>query len=362
MYGLTSRESLAKRQLKWVRDVDESVRSNPAQRSIHRDPPPNPIRDKTSIISLMSDPFFMSSEPDTIPIPESSSSSDQSTHRSNQALASKQHSMVRKSSSSKSSPFSSHFMNVIPDDANEELEMLYNMITDLKRNYDELKQDYISLRRIVDQTSSFSDRLISLETVSPKPEIISNFNNRILNLERSMSELSSRSAIPPKSPPRPDPRAGVANSSDFSLIPTSDVKVTSSSTPLELIKQVRHGRREFLPYYIKEDYAGRDNLTILDGVHFDMIVEIIGHYNEPPIIYPFGDSTDLPNFTPFTMELQFQDADMLLNGSAYGSFKRNKNGIYTIEIIELNSDGEASGIENYTLPLTLRCKMDLFLE
>ena len=325
MYGLPSRESLSKRQAKWIRDVDESVRSNPAQRAINREPVANPIRDKTSIISLMADPSF-----DVEPDPVLKSNEDSG---SKQSLASKQNPMLRRTSG-----FTSHFMNILPDVGNLELETLHAMILELKKNYEKLRQDHVALQKLVED-GPLSGRI---QDRGPSEDSISRLSKRVEEMERV---VATRSTI---------------NSSDFSLLPS--VQVTPNSTPLESLAQARHGRREFLPYYIKEDYAGRDNLTTLNGVHMDLVVEILGHYPDSPIIYPFGESTDLPNFAPFTMELDFKDADDALNGTAYGAFKREQTGIYTIEIVELHSDGEASGIEKYTLPLTLRCKMDLYLE
>jgi hypothetical protein len=234
------------------------------------------------------------------------------------------------------------------------------MIAELKRGYEELKQKYKTLRQKMYEPKEQSKRIKILDQQMKSKskesmDLISDLSSRMDTIERSISELSSLSIR------RPAECSMMVNSSDFSHIPAPELRVAANSTSYDLISQVRNGKQEFLPYYIKEDYAGRDNLTVLDGNQLDLVVEIIGHYNESPIIYPFGDAIDLPSFSPMTIELSFHDADRSLNGTAYGSFKRDKSGIYQIEILELQSDGDASGIEAYTLPLTMRCQTTLYL-
>jgi len=329
MYGLTSRESLSKRQSRWVRDVDENVRSNPAQNALNREIPHNPIINKPSLITTMME--------QTVP-------------------------PVRDSLSSRKS------------NSDEQLELLHNLYDDLKQKYTELKREHESFshklsnnseltKRVdkIEQTviSDVSNRIHQLETEDGNITIrlqhlersfftpqntgdITSLINRVVSLERSLSELSKHS--------QSDIR--ISQSSEFSALTEPDMSISDKKPKI----------KEFVPYFIKEDYASRDNLTKLDGLSFKMVVELLGFYSEIPIIYPFGTDQDLPRFAELILEMSFRDADKVMNGTAYGTFKCGKNNIYTIQLTELYSDGNASGIEKYTLPLTFTCETELIYE
>ena len=116
----------------------------------------------------------------------------------------------------------------------------------------------------------------------------------------------------------------------------------------------------YYPFFIKEEYSGRDNKTKLNKNYLEMLVEIIGFYHEPPLIFPFGSETKLPAFKEMTIEMEIKDAEDSMNGTMFGILKRRKDGVYFIKMTELyTQDGEASSIEKYTLPLTLTCSIYL---
>jgi hypothetical protein len=367
MYGLTSRESLSKRQSRWVREADESVRSNPAQNAFARDVPSNPLRDKRSIITAM-----------TSSSNQKSSVYDDIEHHNNDP---------RKS-------FNSHLMDQDRKQSDyvslDDIETIQSLYEEVKQKCSKLELECESLRKSIGpdlisrvqkleqsiqrtqssvsstdlehriekieesiksnyQISSSDHRSISAGLNSDNlvsfPEINA-IISRVTSLEQSLSELSSLSILDPSI--HKSVRRLTDNSSEFSALTEPDINRTDD------------GIREFLPYFIKEDYAGRDNHSKLDGNHLEMIVEILGFYSENPVIYPFGNETHLPKFVQCELDMTFTDADSQVNGIAYGIFKCDSSGIYSIKITELNSDGDASGLEKYTLPLIFKCNTNLF--
>lgn len=354
MYGLTSGNSLSKRQSRWVREIDESVRSNPAQRAFNQESSANHIRDKHNIISLTS--------PNILDLMNNQQRSDQTTiNDSSISLASGQNPILR---NDQHHPSNRSMYDPIVNTSSRSIsiESLYELVVELKRvnsqlqqQYSRLEQDYQSLKNILNISSEITLRLDRIEQQPNSNDLLvrvsrlehnnelSSLVNRVLSLERSLSELSHQSNKSPRISPAP-----YDNSSQFSA-PTEPERLVN--TP-----------REFLPYFIKQEYSGRDNKTVLTDMHMYMLVDIVGLFDDIPVIYPFGDNKDLPLFSELTLEMSFGDADNSFAGTMYGVFSRGPDGIYNIRITELYSDGEASGIENFTLPLTITCNTDLLPE
>lgn len=128
-------------------------------------------------------------------------------------------------------------------------------------------------------------------------------------------------------------------SSDFSVIDNNSKKV-------------------YFPFYIKEDYTYKDNITYLDGKILDMKVNILTFTDENPIIYPFGLEKDIPLFFEQKIKLSMTDADERLIGDVIGKFY-SEDDIYQIRITKFQTEGDASRIENYSLPLTIKCRYTL---
>ena len=337
MYGLPSRDLLSKRQSRWVREVDESVRSNPAQNAFNREPPSNPIRDNPSIITSMANPqerLYQNTD-------------------SSMSLSTTQNPMLKKNR-----PFNNHLMGIIPDNSHTDVGKMQSLYEELSNKYSKLEQQtaalsqkYETLKQSVSEQSKknkqdprdLASRIKRLEQASDFSSLVT----RVSNLEQSISEMSVCTDVV-----KSKNKVAFNNSSAFSSIRESELSVVCTE----------HTKYEFLPYFIKEDYAGRDNITKLNGTQFEMIVEILGFYSDAPIIYPFGVETNLPKFDDLQIDMSFKDSERMINGTAYGDFKRRDDGIYTIHITELYSDGNASGLESYTLPLTLSCKTNLILE
>lgn len=359
MYGLASRESLSKRQSRWVKDTDESVRSNPAQNAFSREMPLNPIRDKRSIITAMT------------------STSNTGVYDNIEF-----HNMEPKKI------FNTHLLDVTPDLKHiDNIETLQSLYREINQKCSKLEIEHESLRKCINpdlilrvqkleqsiQNTQASASSTDLETrieiiekliksndissvhrtlsggmipVESSPEINA-IVSRISALEHSLSELSSLSILDPSLRKSPHTHR-TDNSSDFSALTEPD------------LTRIDDGIREFLPFFIKEDYAGRDNISRLNGDRLEMIVEILGFYSELPVIYPFGNETHLPKFLQCELDMTFTDADNKINGVAYGFFDCDHKGRYFIKITELNSDGNASGLETYTLPLIFKCNTDLF--
>lgn len=337
MYGLASRESLSKRQSRWVRDVDESVRSNPAQRAINHEHSSHPIRDKHNIISL--------TPPGLLDLMDDQSHWESPSNHHNEiigptdssfSLASGHNPLLRKN-----------------QDHPSNRSALHEVITELQQQYSKLEQECEFLKNSLSTCSDLSVRVNRIEQQNPITRLehnndISALITKVASLEQSMSELSHRTENSSQVIPVRNYTQPIDNSSEFSA-PTDPEILTNKY-------------REFVPFFIKEQYAGRDNRTILTDMRMDMLVDIVGLFDEPPIIYPFGVTKDFPHFAELTLDMVFVDADKYVNGTVYGVFSRRPDGVYTIKITELYSDGEASGIEKFTLPLTITCNTELILE
>lgn len=248
MYGLSSREALAKRQTRWVQEVDKEVRTNPAQSAFSRDPLPNPVRDKSSIISMM-----------------------------------------------------------VNDTSEEELNSLRNLCEELSRRCAKLEEEHKVIKKSkgdlvkrVEKLEELSERLLTLASNSTVGESV--------DIE------------------------AMENASEFSALTEPDLKDTY----------------EFIPYAIKEDFAGRDNISTLSGTYFYMLVEVVGRHSEPLVIYPFGNETHLPHITECKLNITSDSFTEVLLGRLH---KRN-DGVYVINLENFQED-------KYTYPLTLKCHATL---
>jgi len=370
MFGLASRDAFAKRQSRWIRDVDESVRNNPSQRALNQELTLNPIQEKHNIISLTS-PTILDIMNESI--------SDSSVSR-----ASNQNSMLREDNVNLYNRPNSEVNNIFRAEnfvSKDEIETLHNVIKNLRRDNNDLQQRYSKLEHELEllrnrtsmgislndsseitfrlnnieqnykvDHSNIITRITNLEYDNDRntsKSSLSSIINRISSLEQSLSELSNQSNYELRANPVRNYNDCINNSSEFSA-PTD---------PPEKDKI-----RVFIPYFIKEAYTGRDNKTLLNNNNIDMVVDIVGLFDDIPIIYPFGTATDLPHFTELNLDMQFVDAENSVNGTIYGTLTRRSDNIYTIRITELYSDGEASGIDKFTLPLTITCKTELLLE
>lgn len=219
MYGFSSREALSKRQSRWVHEVDKEVRNNPAQNALSKEPASNSVKDKPSIISMMSSYDI------------------------------------------------------------DELNALQSRCEDLNDRCCKLEKEY----KIIKKNES-------------------NLLTRLEKLERLIA--ASKDAV-------------VENKS------------------------------EFVPYAIKEDFAGRDNISTLKGSQFYMLVEIVGKHTDPLVIYPFGSETSLPHFDDCQLELMCNSKTKLR-----GTFTKRSDGIYVIYLNDFKED-------DYTYPLKLSCQTKL---
>lgn len=368
MYGLPSRESLSRRQARWIREIDINVRGNPVQNALNREHPTNSTRDNLGLITMMIDP-----QEENPGVGDSGSS-----------LAMGHNPILRKNThnnpyGNKPSQFNGHLMGLIPDDPADQLVTIQTLYEEIKQKYTKLEQQYeeliVKVRKLGTESnhnSNINAKLNKFEqTLSTNSELhnrvqklennsdINLLIDRVAMLEKSLNDVSGRDIIKqPEDDRQQLPHNRVVSvrggdSSEFSALTELDMSIRDDSIS---------GIYEFTPYFIKEDYSSRDNITRLEGTNFQMLVEILGFYSENPVIFPFGIETNLPRFAELTLEMSFKDADNIVDGTAYGIFGRRSDGIYIIRLTELYSGGNASGIEKYTLPLTFTCKTNLILE
>lgn len=291
MYGLGSRDALAKRQSRWVQDVDRDVRSGPAQGALSRDPPSNPIRDKPHIISVMAD-------------------EDEQIHHVSDSRAR------------------------VADEVMIELSTMKALCAELQQRCSELEQSYSSLRSSVG--SDLVARITKLEETSGR--LLSSLPDRDASIKSSISSESLRGISTPSIPEAS--RGG--NSSDFSSLTEPDINARDT--------------HEYIPYVINPDYAGQDNNTVLKRNHLTMTVEILNHYREKLVIYPFDTETRLPDFTPGKILLYFKDAENR-TGTVNGSLRRRTDKVYIIDLQDFSTP-----LDQCTLPLVVTCSTNLLIE
>lgn len=338
MNGLTSREALAHRQARWVQDIDREVRSNPVQSVFNRDSLHNSVynsvRDKPSIISVMSDDY------DSIAMDSSTAlkkrdgiNSFVNESQANQADQSNQSNQLDS-------------LQKLCDGLNERLIRLEKSHESLEGTYDSLKEDYGSLK---ESHNLLKKNHESLEkSIAGTVALIA----RIQKLEEhsnSQLEHSTDDKIIPviSNPPVATIPQPVLPKVVPPIIPP---KLTPNSKILVTTKPELKNIREFIPYMIKEEYAGRDNITRLSGNDLDMVVEIIGRHTEPFVIFPFGSETNIPEYSPCLLEFTCDGIS-----SIKGFFGRGIDRVYTIRL----EDEFKVKIMNHTFPLVLKCKANL---
>jgi len=118
---------------------------------------------------------------------------------------------------------------------------------------------------------------------------------------------------------------------------------------------------EFVPFFIQEDYTGRDNLTLLKGENMDMIVEILGYYNDEPIIYPFGFERNFIKFEEMPIVLFIDNKSNNNDIKIYGLFKLDDDGIYKIYLNEIYDNDKLITLDTLSFPLKLQCNVKLIL-
>lgn len=369
MNGLTSREALAHRQARWVQDIDREVRSNPVQTVFNRDSLYNSARDKPSIISVMSDDY------------DSIAMDSNTALRKRDGISTFVNENQADQLDSLQKLYDSLNERLIKlEKSHESLEENYESVEEtcsvLKEDYGSLKEDntwlktsYESLKKSIPDTSALIFRIQKLEEhcnrtscnnpiiigESPlgclynvSPTILTSTSNSILNPPTPiLDHITTPKAISTLSTitvPQPTPPKIVQH-----IIPPKIVTQPIPNLNIPAKPELKN-IREFIPYMIKEEYAGRDNTTRLSGNDFDMVVEIIGRHTEPFVIFPFGSETNLPEYSSCLLEFTCDGIN-----SIKGFFGRGIDRVYTIRL----EDEFKIKILNHTFPLVLKCKANL---
>jgi hypothetical protein len=306
MYGLSSRESLSKRQCRWLATITDNLTK--PQQSV------GSSNKNSGIISVISDYCDSDSRSEEI-------------HAENLVESTKYN-----ISTQKNKLWDGEDYKILKklENISDKLENISNKFIDA--DYKILSDKISSLE---DRMNILSKNILSLETY-----YMTELSLKISNLEHSFDELSENIKISTR---------------------ISDLEKSID----ELLGENKHfieSGINFIPFFIKEDYTAIDNLTKLEDLQFDMVVDILGFYSESPIIYPFGYVTTLPEFMEINLEMSIKDSYGIINGTAYGILKRRNNGIYIIQLTDLYSNGHIVGIDNFVLPITLICKTDLLLK
>lgn len=150
----------------------------------------------------------------------------------------------------------------------------------------------------------------------------------------------------------------------FNLLKNIDDRLAA----IESVILKKQCSREHIPFFIREDYIGKSNVTILNDSKFEMTIEIIGLYSEVPIIYPFGNNKISFDNLPKIVEITCSDIFL------YGHLQKNENGIYVMKLSKLYSPNENKpdvddiifsdqefneSLSYHTLPLIFQCTIDI---
>lgn len=297
MYGLSSRESLSTRQSRWIRDLDEEVRAFPAQKAIKSEKKPDHLTGE-DIISLTT--------------------------------------------------------------SSMELEQLSRTVSDLSDRYKLLEKKYDSLKSVVASSmdqSAFLEKQNSNRKKEVK-DIYTRINRDIPDLiarlsvaERSINSLSTPDRSVEDQAYTESPLSEYCEAEEGVCVNSSEFSTLTDETDV----------MEFIPYYIDDEFKDECNKCVLNGANMKFIVKVNGLYDDEPLIYPFGDDTNIPDFMDLNIKLNLSDNTEIIKGSAYGNFHKNDDGIYLIKITDIYSDGESSELDKFVLPLVISCDTDLVL-
>lgn len=108
----------------------------------------------------------------------------------------------------------------------------------------------------------------------------------------------------------------------------------------------------FIPIFINDKYTGRDNKTTLDDDILDMTLDLVGIFEGPAIIYPFGEKQIPIEFYESSFYMEYKDADDN-RGTLFAIFEKNDNGIYVISIDHT--------LRTCTFPILITCRTQLIV-
>lgn len=216
-----------------------------------------------------------------------------------------------------------------------------------------LEQCMASVTHIVGQHEAILQRLDALELS------LTRALEQVAALELAQSQAQSQAQVKPVIAPLS------LTASTLGITPALESSVLASmiepasgandSAPVD-------SSPSFVPYFIKEQYTGRDNATRLEGDRLIMTVEILSYYPDLPVIYPFGTNTSIPKFSDLTLNCNIADLDDKMSGTVYGDLRRNASGVYTLALKDLYVDGELTTFDKCPYPIILKCDTQLMVE
>ena len=92
-----------------------------------------------------------------------------------------------------------------------------------------------------------------------------------------------------------------------------------------------------------------------------MIVEILGYYNDEPIIYPFGYERNFIKFEEMPIVLFIDNNTNNNDIKIYGIFKLDDDGLYKIYLNEIYDNDKLITLDTLSFPLKLQCNVKLIL-
>jgi hypothetical protein len=299
MYGLSNRDFLTKRQTRWVFDIEKSNEQINSNTN-------KMISSLNNIINC-----------------------NENNHNSKNSLKTK--SLI--------SSFDNSSNNNSNNNSNDNTPQNNIDYTKFKNNFDNIDDKIISI----------DDKIISIEKkIIQTHEFFDSFSQKIsksiLNLETSIQTLNNNNTN----------NTNNNNNNNTNNNNTNNNNTNNNNTNKDDFYQ-------FEPFFIQEIYTGRDNLTLLKGENMDMIVEILGYYDDEPIIYPFGYEKNFIKFEEMPIVLFIDNNTNNNDIKIYGIFKLDDDGVYKIFLNEIYDNDTLITLDKLSFPLKLHCNVKLIL-
>jgi len=324
MYGLSNRDFLTKRQTRWVFDIENSnSKSSNSNLSNSSNSNLSNSNSSNSNSNLSNSPI------------NNIINCSKSNYNSKNSLKTKSASCFDNSNNlndntSKNNINYSKFDNI--GNIEEKVINIEEKVINIEEKVINIEEKVINIEEKVIEISEFCHVLFE------------KLSQSILNLEKLISNSNNNNMT------------NSLNNSNNNNMTNSLKNIPNAKNDLE-DNTNKDNSYEFTPFFIQEDYTGRDNLTLLKGENMNMLVEILGYYNDEPIIYPFGFERNFIKFQEMPIVLFIDNNDVKI----YGIFKLDHDGIYKIYLNEIYDNNKLITLNTLSFPLKLQCNVNLIL-
>lgn len=107
--------------------------------------------------------------------------------------------------------------------------------------------------------------------------------------------------------------------------------------------------QKYTPFFMNESHVGINNSTTLNGNNLEIVIDILNYTQSEldPLIYPFGNTKLSTNYKIMALDLKYVDEED--DGVITGILKKNKEGIYVIELVNFQN--------TFAFPMNITCNV-----